>query len=158
MYLFGLGLYTDNYYVRLLTGNCGDCHLRTVKKPHKSDIGMVQGCTATTNYYKYAKVDMSLYCKAVEMASAFQIIVITEYYDKPSMNAWLRRELERLTHLPRGYLDEVSLGHERNHIKEAPVPLPKYRYIPDCFLFNPPYSNLLIILHVYRWLVLKVNI
>jgi hypothetical protein len=122
-----LGLYTNNYYVRLLTGNCGDCHLRTVKKPHKNDIGMAQGCKATSPYYPYHAVNMSWYCKAVEMASSFDVIVLMEYYKKPSMNKWLRHEMERLMHLPAGSLDHLSLGHERNHMKDAPVPMPAFR-------------------------------
>jgi hypothetical protein len=109
------GIYTDNYYVRILTGNCGDCHLRTVKKPHATDIGMVQGCKGSSHYYPYAKMNMALYCKAIEIAEHFQIIVITEYFDKPAMNIWLRREMEKLMHMPKGGLDQLSLGHERNH-------------------------------------------
>jgi hypothetical protein len=97
------GLYVDNYYVRILTGQCGPCRpdLETVvdektgvysRVPTSDPFGM-QGCPAAADNVAYAApLKDRLYLEmAKRQLLRFDMVLITESETKPREEAQLLR-------------------------------------------------------------------
>ena len=85
---------------------------------------------------------------AINVASKFDIILITEMFSLPAMNQWLREELEEKLGVPPGTFRHLVLEHLRITTVDAPefpkVPKPPLRTIADVppgALDSPPFRS-----------------
>jgi len=165
---FNEGIYFDNYFTRMFTGNCADvCEMKKGGKIHKNDGtdgtpgGAVGGCAAHTRKNPYRIYKPDDLARAKDVVGTFDIVLIMEWFNQPDLNLYLREKLKAVFRIESSkfyaIFDDLTLGWGR---KTSTQPATKesaaYLKIPPPAIRSKLEVENALDIDLYKWAVARV--